>query len=238
MIELFEDSLPAWAQRVVVFDTETTGLDLKTARIVTACVAELDSSGAVVGQAHEWLANPGIAIPETASNVHGITTEFAAANGRDAAGVVAEIIAALAAYQAQGVPIVAYNAPYDFTILHFEALRHGITPLDPTVVLDPLVIDKFVDQYRKGKRKLEITAEFYGVALDDAHNATADAVASGRVLQAIARKFGSKLPADLAAIHAGQVQWSAAQDASFAEFMRRSVNPDFVTNPGWPLKQG
>lgn len=231
--------LPVWAKRVVVFDTETTGLDLREARIVTACLAELDENGQIVGQALEWLADPKIEIPEAASNVHGVTTEYAREHGRDAGEVVAEILAKIAEYQMAGVAIVAYNAPYDFTILHFEALRHGLSPIsEPSPVLDPLVIDKFADQYRKGKRKLEITAEFYGIPLSDAHNATADAVAAGRVLQAIAAKHAAKLPATADEIHAAQVGWSAAQDESFAKWMRGNVNPDFVTNIGWPLKLG
>ncbi|MEN9714727.1 MAG: hypothetical protein RJA35_194 [Actinomycetota bacterium] len=227
-----------WAQHIVVFDTETTGLDLREARIVTACVAELDADGQLIGPAQEWLADPGIEIPSSASAVHGISTEMARSQGRPAADVVAEIVAALRGYQERGIPVVAYNAPYDFTILHWEAIRHGVTPLYPTFVLDPLVLDRAVDQYRKGKRRLENAAEYYGVQLSDAHNATADAVASGRVLQALVRKFGAKLSDDLATVHASQVDWAVAQEASFAKWMKENVNPDFVENPGWPLKLG
>ena len=229
-------ALPDWAKHIVVFDTETTGLDLQQARIVTACVAELDENGQLPVPAQEWLADPGIEIPEVATNVHGITTEFARSAGREPKEVVAEIIAALRGYQDRGIPIVAYNAPYDFTILHAEALRHGIEPLNPTLVLDPLVIDKFADQYRKGKRKLEIVAQFYNVPLDDAHNATADAVAAGRVLQAVARAQAAKLNYTLQELYTKQVEWEKMQAASFADYMRRSVDPNFKEDPGWPLK--
>jgi DNA polymerase-3 subunit epsilon len=230
-------AVPEWANRIVVFDTETTGLDLREARIVTACVVELDGAGQIVGKNEEWLANPGIEIPSQASNVHGVTTEFAMQNGRDAKEVVSEILEAIRSYLNQGVPVVAYNAPYDFTILHFEALRHGLEPLsNPKPILDPLVIDKWVDKYRKGKRKLEVTAEVYGVALDDAHNATADAVASGRVLQAIVRKFPAQFAVSLEELHQIQISQSKNQEADFADYMRRSVNPDFQPNYGWPLK--
>lgn len=238
MTQQIDSTLPLWARSIVVFDTETTGLNHSTARIVTACVAQLDESGALVGSAREWLANPGIEIPEVATNVHGITTQYAREHGEEPAKVVSEIISTLRDYQQRGIPVVAYNAPYDFTILHFEALRYGLTPLEPTLVLDPLILDKYVDQYRKGKRNLEAAAALYGVVLDGAHNATADAVASGRVLQAIARRYGAKLPAKAEDIHACQVGWASAQEASFAEYMRRSVNPDFKENPGWPLKLG
>jgi DNA polymerase-3 subunit epsilon len=232
----FDSQLPDWAKQIAVFDLETTGLDLTDARIVTACAVELDASGNVVGTNAEWLANPGIEIPTQASDVHGVTTEIAVRDGRPADVVVGELLTTLRDFFARGLPVVAYNAPYDFTILHYEALRHGLEPLKLGAVIDPLVIDKFKDKYRKGKRRLENAAEFYQVPLDDAHNATADAVAAGRVAQAIARRWASELPATAAELHDAQVQWSAAIDADFETYMRRSVNPEFTAARGWPLK--
>lgn len=227
---------PAWAKQLAVFDLETTGLDLKTARIVTACAVQLDEQGQIIGANKEWLANPGIEIPEAASNVHGVTTEMARANGRDSALVVAEIIETLRNFFAQGIPVVAYNAPYDFTILQNEALRLGIEPLsEPAPVVDPMVIDKFADQYRSGKRTLQVVAGLYSVELSDAHNATADAVAAGRVAQALARKYSDKLPSDAMELHQAQIGWSSAQDASY-EIFRRKSSPDFTVVRGWPIK--
>jgi len=227
---------PDWSRRLAVFDLETTGLDLRDARIVTACALEIDQDGQVVGENFEWLADPGIEIPEAASNVHGVTTEIARANGRLAKEVVSELLETLNGFFARGIPVVAYNAPYDFTILHYEALRHGLEPIsDPKPVIDPLVLDKFVDTYRSGKRTLEAAAKTYGVSLDDAHNATADAVAAGRVAQAIASKYAGKLPDDLTVLHNSQIEWSANQDASYEKFRRGSV-PDFTVQRGWPVK--
>ncbi|MEY4321840.1 MAG: hypothetical protein RL167_568 [Actinomycetota bacterium] len=233
----FDSALPEWAKKIAVFDLETTGLDLTDARIVTACAVELDDAGNQVGNNSEWLADPVINIPTQASDVHGITSEIARRDGRPAKEVVSEILEALRGFFDRGLPVVAYNAPYDFTILHFEALRHGLTPLqNPQPIIDPLVIDKFKDKYRKGKRRLENAAEFYKVPLTDAHNATADAIAAGRVAQAIAKRFAADLPATAAELHQLQIGWSEALDADFESYMRRSVNPDFTSTRGWPLK--
>lgn len=232
----FDSALPEWAKQIAVFDLETTGLDLTEARIVTACAVELDAGGNVVGANSEWLANPGIEIPTQASDVHGVTTQIAVRDGRPADVVVGEVLATLRDFFARGLAVVAYNAPYDFTILHYEALRHGFEPLKIGAVIDPLVIDKFKDKYRKGKRRLENAAEFYKVPLDDAHNATADAVAAGRVAQAIARRWADELPTTASELHDAQVEWSAILDADFESYMRRSVNPDFTASRGWPLK--
>lgn len=232
----FSPALPEWAKKLGVFDLETTGLDLTDARIVTACAVELDEEGAVVGENSEWLADPVIEIPEQASAVHGVTTEIARRDGRPAAEVVGELLARLQGFFDRGLPVVAYNAPYDFTILHYEAIRHGLEPLkNPGPILDPLVIDKFKDKYRRGKRRLENAAEFYQVSLDDAHNATADAIAAGRVAQAIARRWAAELPASARELHELQIGWSDANDSSFEEYMQRQ-NPDFVIARGWPLK--
>jgi DNA polymerase-3 subunit epsilon len=232
------DSGPLWANRLAVFDTETTGLDLRESRIVTACLIELDANGQVIQDRPEWLADPGIEIPASAASVHGITTEIARAKGRPAREVVAELLDAIRDCFSRGIPVVAYNAPYDFTILHYEALRHGLQPLDePWPVLDPLVIDKGVDTYRQGKRRLEVVAAHYGVQLSDAHNASADAIAAGRVMQAIAKRFAAKLPAELDDMQRIQKAWATSQAESFATYLRNNGKPEAVADKGWPIRQ-
>ena len=227
------DTEASWYDRLGVFDLETTGIETETSRIVSAYVGVVDALGAPKGVS--WLADPGVEIPAQASAVHGITTERARAEGRDAAEVVAEIVAVLRALLAQGVPIVIYNAAYDLTLLNRECLRYAIEPLDgPLPIIDPLVIDRAMDRYRKGKRTLEAAAEYYGVELMDAHDAEADAVAAGRVAQAIARKYSDALGADVTLVHTHQVGWAAESATSFQEYMRRTKDPAFVADGAWP----
>jgi DNA polymerase-3 subunit epsilon len=223
-----------WSDTLAVFDLETTGIDVETSRIVTATVAVLDAEGAVQERV-DWLVNPGIEIPAPATAVHGITTDQAIQDGRAPVECVAEIVATLRGHLDRGIPLVAYNAPYDLTLLNRESMRHGIPPLlSPAPVIDPFVMDKALDRYRKGKRTLEVTSQFYGVILDGAHDSGADAVAAGRVAQAIARKHGHSLPVTLAELHALQVGWCKEQAESFQEYMRRSRDPQFVAAGGWP----
>ncbi len=106
----------------------------------------------------------------------------------------------------------------------------------PGPIIDPLVIDKAVDKYRKGKRTLEVTALFYGVDLTDAHEAGADAIAAGRVAQAFARAHAEALTFEAAELHRMQVQWSLEQAADFQEYMRREHNPLFTTSGAWPVR--
>ncbi|MBN9612463.1 MAG: 3'-5' exonuclease, partial [Actinobacteria bacterium] len=178
------DALPLWASQLAVFDTETTGVDPAQARVVSATIALLGGDGQV-SERYDWLVDPGVEIPEGAARVHGITTEVARASGVDAAVGVGQIIAQLFDMIERGYPVVVYNAPYDLTLLHAEAARHGITwPGLPSPVLDPLILDKQMDRFRKGKRTLEVVAQHYGVSLGTAHDAGEDAIAAGRVAQA------------------------------------------------------
>jgi DNA polymerase III subunit epsilon len=223
--------------KIAVFDLETTGLDLANSKIVTACVAIIDLNGNLIGEANEWLADPGIEIPAIAASVHGVTTEHARAHGRPLAEVVSEINAKLAELFGAGIPVVAYNASYDFTILQSNALALGLPALEaPMPVLDPLVLDRRFDKWRKGKRTLTASTELYGVALgEDAHNATADAIAAGRVALAVLNKFKLLDEFTLEQLHENQVIWSLEQDQSFNRFLAGQGKP-LLTQFGWPVK--
>lgn len=227
---------PEWVGAVGVFDLETTGVDTDTARIVSASVAVLDDCGVVV-ERKDWLLDPGIEIPDGATAVHGITTARARRYGRPAGEVVAEILSAIRSVERRGLPLVIYNAPYDLTLLAREAARHGLDPLDGSGhVIDPLVLDKALDRFRKGKRTLEVTAGIYGVELVGAHDAGADAIAAGRLAQAMASRYPVELGVELERLHAMQVAWCREQAASFEEYMRRTKNPEFTTSGLWPCR--
>jgi DNA polymerase-3 subunit epsilon len=171
--------------------------------------------------------------------VHGVTTERARAEGREAREVVQEITAALRALLAAGIPVVAYNAAYDLTLLRNEALRHGIEPIeDPAPVIDPLVIDKRVDTYRKGKRTLDIVAAHYGVELTDAHDAAADAIAAGRIALALVARFANDLPGTVTDLHEAQAAWAAEQAEDLTRYFVKigKFSPGQTIDGSWPIK--
>ena len=218
-----------WADAVGVFDLETTGVDVERDRVVTAHVGLLGPGGAVL-QSRGWLADPGVEIPEGA-------TAHAREHGRPAAHVVGEVVAALQELFDAGIPVVAYNAPYDFSLLKYEALRHGIPPItDPSPVIDPLVLDKAHDRFRKGKRTLEVVAAHYAVTLEGAHDAMADAVAAGRVAQALARRY--ELNGPVAELHAQQIGWARTQADSLTDYFIRigRLDPEDRIDGSWPIR--
>ncbi|MFV0432565.1 MAG: exonuclease domain-containing protein [Leucobacter sp.] len=228
--------LPLWASNLAVFDTETTGVDTSSARIVSATIALLGPGGEAQ-ERYDWLLDPGIEIPEPAVRVHGITTEIARASGIDAAVGVQQIVSQLLEMIERGFPVVAYNAPYDLTLLAAEATRHGIFwPDELSPVVDPLVLDKQLDRYRRGKRTLEAVTAHYGVEIGNAHDAGDDAIAAGRLLQRIAVKYADRIPSELDDLHRAQIAWAAAQAENFQEYMRRR-DPSFIADGRWPVRR-
>lgn len=222
--------------RLAAFDIESTGINPQSDRIVTATISVV--GGGLPTDSTSWLADPEIPIPDGAARVHGITTEHARANGRPAALVVREIVERLAVETAKGVPVVAFNARYDLTMLDREARRHGIVPLSERgelLVIDPLIIDKQLDMYRKGKRTLTEVCKVYAVTLseDDAHAADADAIAAARVAWRMGEKY-EELQAGLRELHASQIIWAADQAASLEDYFH-SQGKNETCEREWPV---
>lgn len=219
--------MSGWHNDVMVaFDTETTGLNLESDRIVTACVAVIDPGRAP--QVTSWLINPGVPIPVEATAIHGITDERVAEDGEKPPVALGQIAGLLAAFLTLGVPVVGMNLAYDLTLLDRDCRRHGVDtvtdllcgkPLAP--VVDVLVLDKAVDRYRRGRRTLTALCQTYGVRTDGAHDSTHDALAAARVAWKIAHRHPKIGGEDLRVLHDAQIGWAAGQAASFAAYLRR-----------------
>lgn len=215
------------------FDLETTGKDPREARIVTASIVLVDHAGTVVDR-FEWLADPGVDIPEEAAAIHGVTTERARAEGQFADVVAAEVSAVLAGLFASGIPVIAFNACYDFTVLAHEARRHQLAEITPNPVIDPFICHKKVEKYRRGSRTLVALCEEYAIDLTAAHTSAADAEATLRLADALAAKY-SALRGSAEQLHVEQIGWAQEQAADFQEYLRRSKDPAAVIEGDWPV---
>ncbi len=231
-----------WHRELLIgFDLETTGTDPREARIVTAAVIEVRNREPMGHR--EWLADPGVEIPPDAVAVHGISNERAASQGRPADQVADAVADVLVTYWKTGVPVVAYNAAFDLTLLSAELRRYGLPSLrdrlggqDPAPVVDPYTIDRWADRYRRGKRNLEAVCAEYGIVLDTAHDASSDALAAARLACAIAErhpKVASLGPADL---HRRQIEWYAEWAADFQAFLRRKGDATATVDGNWPFR--
>ncbi|MBJ6640942.1 3'-5' exonuclease [Streptomyces sp. DHE7-1] len=231
-----------WHRELLIgFDLETTGTDPHEARIVTGAVIEV-RAGEPLGR-REWLADPGVEIPADAVAVHGISNERATAEGSPADRVADAIADVLVSYWRAGVPVVAYNAAFDLTLLSAELRRHGLPSLTdrldgapPAPVIDPYTIDRWADRYRRGKRNLEAVCAEYGIVLDAAHDACADALAAARLAAAIATRHPKIAALGPAELHTRQIEWYAAWAADFQSFLRRKGDETAVIDGTWPVR--
>lgn len=153
---------------MIAFDTETTGTDPTSARIVTASIVFRQPGERP--RSIEWVLNPGVDVPAEASDVHGWTTErlnttlppgraLRIVNGGPEQrlavdGALTEIAGHLGMPMHQEIPVVVHNAAYDLTLLEHELDRAGIDTLSVRPagirgVVDPMVIEKQWDPYRK-----------------------------------------------------------------------------------------
>ena len=223
---------------MVGFDTETTGTSTMRDRIVTAALVHRAANGTMREQT--WLINPGVEIPSSATAVHGITTEQARAQGASPDQALEEIAAELATVLARGVPVLGFNAAYDLRILEADLARHGLVGLadrlgcEVAPVIDPLVIDRAVDRFRKGKRTLSDLMAVYGVAeTDNLHDAAVDVRASIAVFDALVANYQQVNHKSLAELH----RWQRAEHRAWAErlnqFFKSKGRPADVDTT-WP----
>lgn len=229
---------PWWQSTLVGFDTETTGVDVFSDRIVTATIVTVTPGQRPAFR--EWLINPGIDIPADATAIHGITTESAYDCGLNPAEALYEISGLLALAIIQHTPIVAYNASFDLSLIEAENNRHDLPtiterldgqPIAP--VIDPFVIDRELDKYRRGKRTLAAVCQHHHVTLPAAHSASADALAAVRL--AIALAPGVK---DLTAmqLHDAQTRWHAERQRDFAAYLLKNGKDASDVSTDWPLR--
>ena len=181
-------------------------------------------------------------MPPAATEVHGLTDDHLQRNGRWPAPVMEEMARLLAEQCSASRPLVVMNAPFDLTILDRELRRHRASSLarylenKPLCVLDPRVLDKHLDRYRKGRRTLTDLCAQYEVVLDEAHDAAADALAALEVARAVGRRFAARMERLSAAeLHTLQAVWHAAQARGLQAWFARSGTPE-VVDPAWPLR--
>lgn len=219
--------------RLACFDLETTSPIPTEARIVTAFIGVMLTETGEWEESWEWIVDPGVDIPLEASNIHGITTARARAEGMDAAKACMEITQRLEILWKRSLAIVAFNAAYDFTVLDRELLRHHpkarplMRPnaegkiLQP-VAFDPSVFDRAVSK-RAGKRTLVDCCRFYGIPVEDnAHDAGADCLMTGRLAIELL-KHSRLADLSLSEVHEKLIPTKRKNNAGLVEFWRTTA---------------
>jgi len=187
--------------RLVSFDTETTGLNAFDGdRVIEFGAVEITvgPDGDVDDvQHHQFFVNPGIPIPREITRITNITDDDVA----DAPPF--EHVAEKVQKVLGGAVLVAHNLPFDRNFLRTELERTGrFWPLTVAEV-DTLPLSTRLMPKQRSYR-LGAVCEALSIRLEEAHRASHDAEACGRVLVELARRHGA--PEDLR----GFIEWADA----------------------------
>ncbi len=218
-------------QSLASLDLETTGVDPHTDRVLS--YALLDDRGHDVS----GLIDAGVEIPAASAAVHGLSAEVLAGAPSPvvAIGAIAAWVQDLVDRQ---VGLVVFNASYDLTMLHAEAERWGVEQPDWSrlLVVDPYVVDWGIERGGLGPRKLTDVAAYYGVSLDNAHDATADAHAAREITYEIGLRHPVVAAGTLADLMHRQRGWYAERAADWNRYAQR-VGRSLDDPDGWPFAQ-
>lgn len=221
-----------------VFDVETTGTDVAEDRIIQASFVVLSPSNEVGPGSYTTLVDPGDRpVCDGALETHGITAERVRAEGGPPDVVLAELTRRFRRARARDYPIVIYNLPFDWSIYLAECARHAVDVPDPApYFLDPLLLDRVVDKYRRGKRTLSsAVAHYLGREIDGAHDAQTDAVETGRVLREMLRRYPRIGKMSLADLQDRQREWYEAWRTKFNAHQAGPKGHGYVNDTRWPV---
>jgi DNA polymerase-3 subunit epsilon len=173
--------------KLLAIDLETTGLDVRRDRIVSASLV-LTKLQSDKFESKNYLINPGVSIPYITTKIHGITNAEVIKNGMQPKIALQDIRNTISDAINSEIPLVIFNAPFDLPFLENELQRNGIETLHEIhgkidLLIDPLALDRYMFPNRSGSRKLKSLIKEYNVPnyanlYAKLHNAEADCVAT------------------------------------------------------------
>lgn len=169
---------------IVVYDTETTGLDLSRDEAVQISAIKLDNKGEIIDTLDLFI-TPTVPISQGAYETHGFDEAYIKAHG----GVSAkEALRRFSAFVA-GATLVGHNSlRFDSPLLKRQCREQGLPPLAVVAEYDTLHIAKLFLPRLKNY-KLSTLCERFSIVNENAHNALGDITATAGVLSALVREF-------------------------------------------------
>ena len=202
-----------------VLDTEATGTNTQTDRIVEISIVKVLPGGAQ--ETHTFRINPGMAMPKDVIAIHGIT-DADVANSPLFAALAPRIEELLRDCDLGGFNLLRYDVP----LLIAEFARAGLKfPIEGRRIVDAQRIF-----HRREPRDLTAALRFYcGEAHANAHGAEADAIATLRVIEGQFEKYAD-LPTDVDELD----EYCAVRDIDCVDRAGRFkwVNDEVVINFG------
>ena len=163
----------------IAFDTETTGLDPVSGRIVEIGAVKFDQRGVIAR--YNVLINPEMPMPEEAGKVNGITDEML----KDKP-LIADVFPDFFDFIGTGV-LVAHNAPFDINYVNAELKRLKKLSLTNKVV-DTRIFAKEVYTGLSSYALQDLAVQF-GITALEAHRAEDDARVCMELFEQILSRF-------------------------------------------------
>ena len=162
---------------IVVYDTETTGLDLTSDQMVQLAAVRMDKNGNIV-DTFERMIEPTVPIGQGAYETHGFDLAYIREHG----GVTAKEALEDFAKFVRGATLVGHNsARFDSPLIRRQLKENGLPPLEIRGEYDTLSIAKEFHASLPDFR-LSTLCFKYDIVNEAAHNAYGDIVATGKVL--------------------------------------------------------
>lgn len=158
--------------REIIFDTETTGLDSKSDRVIEIGGIELVNHFPTGRTFHVYINPDGTRVHPDALAVHGISDAFLADKPK-----FAEIAADLLAFF-DGAQWIAHNANFDIGFINAEFARLGLPPVQPEKVTDTLALAR--RKHPMGPNSLDALCRRYGI--DNTHRTKHGALLDSELL--------------------------------------------------------
>ncbi len=165
--------MPLAFLRAVAIDLETTSLDVREARIVQFGAAHLNNNNIDLKTAIEEVVNPGIAISEQSSEIHGINNELAR-QAHDLPRLWPELEAFL-----KDRVLIGHTVAYDLTVLENRARQHNLEWKKPRSLCVRLLAALALPELHDPS--LDRLAAWFDVEIEHRHTALSDAVTAGQI---------------------------------------------------------
>ncbi|MGO9151442.1 MAG: exonuclease domain-containing protein [Acidimicrobiales bacterium] len=218
------------------FDLETTGVNPRSDLPVQVALIRWEPYG--TGYRNVFIVDPGCEVPPGAEAIHGISTQKARREGCPLDEAAAIVHAALRKAQADHVPVVAMNASFDITIAAMLFRSFGLEPIEWRALVDPLVIDRKVDGFRSGKRRLDVLCEIYHVVLGSPHDAGSDADATLSLARRIAWRYPEIARYEIGELTKLQADWHLTWALEYDSWRRENGEAGLAPEEFcWPLRE-
>ncbi len=197
-------STPLVALDAIAIDTETTGLDVRVARLVQFGAIRIRGEVVQKSERMSALVNPGVAIPAQASRVHGIFAEHLA--GADDFATLAPVMETFLG----SAILIGHTIGYDIAILRREYELAGRTWTEPRTI-DIRILARLTSAAGPHD-DLESICGALGIEITGRHSAIGDAVAAAEAFVALIPQLRARGIRTLAELEAA-ARARAEQDA-------------------------